>query len=93
MSDGAAEGAHEVRLRRVRMRSWRRGTKEMDLILGPYADERLGGMDDDALALYEALLAEGDTDLYGWIAGREAPPERYGGLVGAIREATRRRHG
>ena len=73
------------------MRSWRRGTKEMDLILGPFADERLGAMDDPALDLYDALLEEGDGDLYAWVAGRDPPPARYDALLAAIREAMRRR--
>ena len=88
-----SEDAHEVRLRRMRMRSWRRGTKEMDLILGPFADEHLHAMDGPALDLYEALLEEGDGDLYAWVAERDAVPERYAALVEAIREAARRRHG
>ena len=41
----------EARLKRLRMRSWRRGTKEMDLILGPWADARLPAMADDELTL------------------------------------------
>ncbi len=90
---GPEDAAREVRLRRLRMRSWRRGTREMDLILGPYADERLAGEGGSALDLYEALLAEADGDLYAWISQREAPPVRYGALIGAIGEAARRRHG
>lgn len=42
--------APEARLRRLRMRSWRRGTKEMDLILGGFAESRLGGLDEATLA-------------------------------------------
>ena len=42
----------EARLKRLAMRSWRRGTKEMDLILGPFADARLGGMSAEALDRY-----------------------------------------
>ena len=87
-----ADDAREVRLRRLRMRSWRRGTKEMDLILGPYADERLAGMDGSALDLYEALLAEADGDLYAWVAGPRAAPERYRVLIDALGRAARRRH-
>ena len=90
MSD--LDEAREVRLRRLRMRSWRRGTKEMDLILGPYADERLAAMGGPTLDLYEALLAEADGDLYAWVSGREAPPVRYDALIDAIGEAARRRH-
>lgn len=83
----------EARLRRLRMRSWRRGTKEMDLLLGPFADEALPAMDPPALDLYEALLAEADGDLYPWVSGREAAPERYEAILAEIREAAARRVG
>lgn len=88
---GTVEETREVRRRRLRMRSWRRGTKEMDLLLGPYADERLGGMEPPALDHYEALLEEADGDLYAWVLGREPTPEPYGGLIASIREAAERR--
>lgn len=61
---------HETRLKRLRMRSWRRGTREMDLILGPYADDTLAGMEPGALDAYEALLDENDQDLYPWVTAR-----------------------
>lgn len=61
---------HEARLKRLRMRSWRRGTKEMDLILGPFSDSELDGLSPDDLDLYEAVLAENDQDLYPWITAR-----------------------
>lgn len=60
----------ETRLKRLRMRSWRRGIKEMDLILGTFADERLAGLESGALDTYEALLAENDHDLYQWVTAR-----------------------
>ena len=47
----------EARLKRMAMRSWRRGTKEMDLILGPYGDARLAAMTPETLDLYDALGA------------------------------------
>lgn len=59
-----------ARLKRLRMRSWRRGTKEMDLILGPFADSQLEGLSAEQLDQYEALLAENDQDLYPWISAR-----------------------
>ncbi|WP_347268198.1 succinate dehydrogenase assembly factor 2 [Paracoccus sp. (in: a-proteobacteria)] len=61
---------HEARLKRLRMRSWRRGTKEMDLILGPFADAELAGLSPAELDLYEAVLDENDQDLYPWITAR-----------------------
>lgn len=77
----------EARLKRLRMRAWRRGTREMDLLLGPFADERLPRMDGPALDLFEALLGEPDDELYGWVAGRVPAPERYAELAAEIGRA------
>ena len=74
----------EARLKRMRMRSWRRGTKEMDLVLGPFADARLAGLSEDDLAVYDALLAENDQDLMAWILGQTAPPPALARLLAAI---------
>ena len=70
----------EARLKRMKIRSWRRGTKEMDLILGPYADAELAGMDEAALDLFDALLLENDQDLYQWVSGQAEPPVRFSDL-------------
>jgi antitoxin CptB len=83
-SEGGTGEARATRLKRMTMRSWRRGTKEMDLILGPFADARLGHMEDAALDLYDALLSENDQDLYPWIIGAGPVPERFGELVAEI---------
>lgn len=74
----------EARLKRLKMRSWRRGTKEMDMILGPYADAHLGGMTAAQLDLYETLLEENDQDLYPWISAQTAPPARLAPLLDEI---------
>lgn len=74
----------EHRLKRLAMRSWRRGTKEMDLILGPYADAHLARMDDAALDLYEALLAENDQDLYQWVSGQVPVPAPHADLIARL---------
>ena len=74
----------EARLKRLGMRSWRRGTKEMDMILGPYSDARLAGMSEDDLWLYDALLEENDQDLYQWVSGQVAAPPRFAGLIDVI---------
>lgn len=60
--------------RRLRYRAWHRGTKEMDLLLGPYADARLDGMDGAGLARFATLMDEADTDLQKWMLGQEPPP-------------------
>ncbi|MBL1436419.1 MAG: succinate dehydrogenase assembly factor 2 [Rhodobacteraceae bacterium] len=67
---------HEHRLKRLRIRAWRRGMKEMDLILGTFVDERLAGLGAVDLDALEALMAENDTDIYPWFTGlAEIPPE------------------
>ena len=75
----------ENRLKRLKMRSWRRGTKEMDLILGPFADSELTKLAGDALDLYESLLAENDQDLYQWMSGQVAAPTEHAQITDEIR--------
>ena len=74
----------EARLKRMRMRSWRRGTKEMDIVLGPFADARLAAMDAAGLALYERLLEENDQDLMAWLLGQVPVPDWAAGLLAEI---------
>jgi antitoxin CptB len=74
----------EARLKRMGMRSWRRGTKEMDLILGPYADAHLAGMAEARLALYDALLDENDQDLLPMMLGQMPAPRGMADLVAEI---------
>jgi antitoxin CptB len=74
----------EARLKRMAMRSWRRGTKEMDLVLGPWADAHLAGLGAEELEVYEALLAENDQDLMAWILGQAPAPAAIAGLLARI---------
>ncbi len=60
----------DIRLRRLKIRSWRRGMKEMDLILGHFADGPLADLSPADLDAYEAVLEENDQDLYLWITAR-----------------------
>lgn len=80
----------QVRLKRLKMRSMRRGMKEMDLILSAYAEANLEFMSLPALTLYEALLHENDQQLYHWITDRETPPEHYGSLIADISQTFRK---
>jgi len=75
----------------LQMRAWRRGTKEMDLILGPYADARLAGLSPDRLSLLDRLMAENDQDLYRWLTGQAEPPALLTGLLAEIAEFARDR--
>lgn len=76
----------ENRLKRLYMRSMRRGIKEMDLILSRFADQALASMSADHLDTYDALLEENDQDLYQWVSGQEAPPERFAEMIALISE-------
>lgn len=62
------------RRRRLRYRAWHRGTKEMDLVLGPFADAHVERLSAPELDRLEALMDEEDTDLLKWVMGQEAVP-------------------
>ncbi|MBQ4807140.1 succinate dehydrogenase assembly factor 2 [Phaeobacter sp. HS012] len=72
------------RLKRLQMRSMRRGIKEMDILLSAYADRNLAVMGPAELDLYDRLLQENDQDLYQWVTGQVAAPAQFAALVGDI---------
>lgn len=74
----------EIRLKRLKMRSMRRGIKEMDIILTRFAEARLERLSPQELDRFEALLEENDQDLYQWVTGQSAPPQALGLLVDQI---------
>ena len=74
----------EHRLKRLKMRSMRRGIKEMDLILTSFASGKLAGMEPAMLDCYEALLDENDQDLYQWVTGQVATPAQYDAMIADI---------
>ncbi|WP_298431018.1 succinate dehydrogenase assembly factor 2 [uncultured Jannaschia sp.] len=71
----------EARIKRMRIRAWRRGIKEMDMILGGYADAELGNLDAEGLDLFEAVLGENDHDLFAWVTGQDEAPARFAPLM------------
>jgi len=77
---------HDIRLKRLAMRSMRRGIKEMDIILMRFCDARLQQMDAASLDIYEELLAENDQDLYQWVSGQKPAPEAFLAIVAEIRK-------
>jgi antitoxin CptB len=76
----------EARLKRLRMQSWRRGTREMDMILGPFADANLARMTASELDLYDQLLCENDQDLYQWVTGQVNSPVNLKASIARIAE-------
>lgn len=75
---------HEIRLKRLHMRSMRRGIREMDLILTAFAKDHLAQMSAEELDGYESLLDENDQDLYEWVTGRSAAPNHHAELINAV---------
>src|SRR6202035_1857627 len=67
----------EIRRKRLLFRSWHRGTRESDLILGRFADAHLAGFAEAQLDRYEALLDCADADIFDWVSGRTAPPPEH----------------
>ena len=71
----------ETRERRLKLRSMRRGIKEMDLILGGFAEKGLTALSDADLALYDEMLSESDHDMYAWASGQVPAPDRFAALM------------
>lgn len=69
----------DTRRRRIRIRAWRRGMREMDLILGGFADAHLADLTEAEIAEFEKLLDESDRDVYSWISGELPIPEDANG--------------
>jgi antitoxin CptB len=68
-----------MRRKRLRYRAWHRGTREMDLVLGPFADAHMEAFGVAQLDRLEALMEEPDTDLLKWVLGQEPVPVHVDG--------------
>ena len=72
---GYNDGEMDARRKRMLFRSWHRGMREMDMLLGKFAEQHLEGFSDIQLDRFEAILAEIDPDIYNWLSGREPIPD------------------
>jgi antitoxin CptB len=75
--EGGGDDADAVRRRRLKFRCWHRGMKEVDLLLGPFADLTADGLDAPRLAEFEALLEQPDPDILSWVMGEAPVPARH----------------
>ncbi len=71
--------ADDARLKKLKLRAWRRGFREADLILGPFADKHVPTFSESELDWFERLLEQPDQDLYGWILERVPTPAQFDG--------------
>jgi len=67
----------DARRRKLLFRAWHRGMREMDLIMGRFADAAVGQMSEDELAQFEALIEVPDPELLAWVTGEADAPARY----------------
>ncbi len=65
------------RIKKLKFRAWRRGFREADLILGPFADAHLISLSPEEVDTFEHLLEQPDQDLYNWIIERDPTPAEF----------------
>jgi antitoxin CptB len=74
------------RRKRLLFRCWHRGTREMDLILGRFADAEIANLSEGELVQFEFLMDVPDPDLYAALTGKMPPaPEYANGLFERIK--------
>jgi len=79
----------QTRLKKLHYRSWHRGCKETDVILGHFADSHLEGLSTAQLDVYERLLDEQDADIWNWLIGKELPTrQEYTPVIKLLRQFT-----
>jgi antitoxin CptB len=71
----------ETRLKRLRFRSWHRGTREADYMVGGFFDRFSDGWSDDEIGWYERLMDEQDVDIIAWAIGTATPPVHVTGSM------------
>ena len=72
---------HAARCRRITFRSWHRGMREMDLILGRFADDEIATLSEHELAQLEHLIEVPDPDLYAALTGNAALADEFAGRL------------
>ena len=73
--------------KRILIRSWRRGTKELDLILGKFSNNNVSKLEMTELDLYEQLLSNDDYVIYNWLFGKEETPKIFSSLIKQIQKS------
>ena len=71
----------DVRRRKLLFRSWHRGMREMDLVMGRFADVEISRLTEAELDEYERLVEVPDGELLVWITGEQEIPADYDGAV------------
>jgi antitoxin CptB len=80
MTERTSEGL-DTRRKRLLFRAWRRGVREMDLIVGRFADVHIDKFDDAALDDFERLIEVPNAELYAWVTGEVRAPAEHDSAV------------
>jgi antitoxin CptB len=64
----------DARRKRLLFRSWHRGIREMDLVLGGFADAHIADLSDAELDEYEIWLEVPDQQIFTWVNGSQVAP-------------------
>lgn len=76
----------EIRRRRALYRAHHRGTKELDIMIGDFADAHVHALDEEALGSFERFLAVHDPMLQGWLFAEDgASGTEFADLVRDVR--------
>jgi len=67
----------DPRRKRILFRAWHRGTREMDLVLGRFADAQLADLNDSELDQIEELMIAPDPEIYKWLSGSQPVPDGW----------------
>ena len=71
----------DIRRKKLKFRAWRRGFREMDLLMGSFADIAIESMDTAGLDEFERLLSVPDWEVYAWLIGQKDVPDNHRGPV------------
>lgn len=80
MTERSSDGLDERR-RKLLFRAWRRGVREMDLIVGRFADAHIAAFDEPELDAFERLIEVPNAELYAWVSGAQSVPQRHDSAV------------
>lgn len=84
--DAAANAAADARLKRLRWRC-RRGTRELDDLLGGWLERHAAAADGAALQAFDAMLDRQDPEILDWLLGHAEPPRAdWRGIIAGIRK-------
>ncbi|MXO90085.1 FAD assembly factor SdhE [Pontixanthobacter aquaemixtae] len=68
-----------ARFARAKFRSWHRGTREADYMIGGFYDRYHTGWSEADLVWFESLLDEDDVDIMAWAIQTQAVPTEIAG--------------